>query len=126
MGVFGSVQKQVRRFEAGGRSTLGVAAGGIGSDLLMRAIDGVFGSPVQKIFSFNIPVLGTIGPIDILNYMIYAGGLKVSKRGLIAVGAAKLVGGALTNIGPIALPGSAGINLSEQASVAAGQAGAPT
>jgi len=126
LALFGSVQKQITRFEAGGRSTLGVAAGGIGTDLLMRAVDGIFGSPVQRIFSFNLPILGPVGPIDILNYMIYAGGLKVSKRGLIAVASAKLVGGALTNIGPIALPGSKGINLSEQASVASGQAGAPT
>ena len=79
---------------------------GIGADAGMRIIDGIFGSPVQRIFSFNIPILGTVGPIDFLNYIFHAGGFKFSKKGLIAVGAAKMASGTLRNIGPISLPGS--------------------
>jgi len=96
-----------------------------GTDAIMRTIDGLVGSPVQRIFSFSIPVLGTIGPIDALNYLVHAGGLKISKNGLIAVAAAKVVSGSLSAIGPISLPGSRGLNLSEQSSTAAGQLGGP-
>ena len=77
---------------------------GIGADQTMRLVDNVFGSPVQKIFSFNLPVIGNVGPIDLLNYVAHAGGFKISKRGFVAVGAAKLVAGTLTNLGPIRLP----------------------
>jgi len=121
--VLKSITKQLNRFEAGGRSTLGVAAGGIGSATLMRVVDNLFGSPIQKSLSFNLPVVGKVGLIDVFNYLIYAGGLKPSKRGLIAVGADKVAAGGLPSIGPINLPFSR--NLSQQASVQAGAAGAP-
>ena len=42
--------------------------------------------------------------IDIINYMTHAGGLKVSKKGIAAVGASKFVQGVLPSIGPIQLP----------------------
>jgi hypothetical protein len=77
---------------------------GVGADSTMRIIDNVFGAPVQRIFSFNIPLLGNIGPIDFLNYVAHAGGFKISKKGFIAVGAAKFANGALTQLGPIRLP----------------------
>lgn len=77
---------------------------GVGADQTMRLIDNVFGSPVQKIFSVNLPLIGNVGPIDFLNYVAHAGGFKVSKKGLIAVGAAKVSAGVLPSIGPIRLP----------------------
>ena len=42
---------------------------GIGADQTMRLVDNVFGSPVQKIFSFNLPIIGNVGTIDLLNYI---------------------------------------------------------
>ena len=77
---------------------------GVGADQTMRLIDNVVGSPVQKIFSFNLPVIGNVGPIDFLNYVAHAGGFKISKKGLIAVAAAKIASGVLPSIGPIMLP----------------------
>jgi hypothetical protein len=79
---------------------------GVGADTTMRLLDNIVGSPVQRIFSFNLPIIGSIGPIDLLNYVAHAGGFKVSRKGLIAVGAAKIASGALSNIGPIMLPQS--------------------
>ena len=78
---------------------------GVGADQTMRLLDNIVGSPVQKIFSINLPIIGNVGPIDFLNYIAHAGGFKISKKGLIAVGAAKMASGALTNLGPIRLPG---------------------
>jgi len=125
MGTVQTVVKFGNRFKAGSKGIIGMAASGAGTDAIMRTIDGLVGSPVQRIFSFSIPVLGTIGPIDALNYLVHAGGLKISKNGLIAVAAAKVVSGSLSAIGPISLPGSRGLNLSEQSSTAAGQLGGP-
>lgn len=106
MGAQATVLKTVGRFKAGSKGVLGTAASGIGTDLLMRTVDNVVGSPVQRIFSFNLPVVGTVGPIDALNYILHAGGIKVSKNGIIAIVSAKIVAGALPSIGPIQLPGS--------------------
>ncbi len=104
MASFGSVQKFATRFSTKGKGILATSASGMGTDMLMRTIDNIVGSPVQSIFSFNIPVLGTIGPIDLLNYTVHAGGFKVSKNGLIAVASAKIGGGLLPQIGPVKLP----------------------
>ena len=79
---------------------------GIGADTTMRLMDNIVGSPVQRIFSFNLPILGNIGPIDFLNYIAHSGGFKISRKGLIAVAAAKVASGALSSIGPIQLPQS--------------------
>ena len=77
---------------------------GVGADQTMRLIDNIVGAPVQKIFSVNLPIIGNVGPIDFLNYVAHAGGFKISKKGLIAVGAAKIASGVLPSIGPIKLP----------------------
>ena len=77
---------------------------GIGADTTMRLMDNIVGAPVQRIFSFNLPIIGSIGPIDLLNYVAHAGGLKISRKGLIAVAASKVASGALSSIGPIMLP----------------------
>ena len=119
------VQKFAKKFEAGSKGVLGTAAGGIGTDLLMKTIDNVTGGNVQRIFSVNLPVLGPVGAIDFLNYIIYANGLKISKRGFIAVGAAKLATGAISSIGSLNIPGFGQGNLTQQSGVSAGQAGGP-
>lgn len=77
---------------------------GVGTDQTMRLMDNIVGSPVQKIFSVNLPIIGNVGPIDFLNYVAHAGGFKISKKGLIAVAAAKIASGVLPSIGPIKLP----------------------
>lgn len=98
------INKFASKFKAGTKGVLGTAASGIGTDVLMRTIDNIVGSPVQRIFSFNLPLLGTIGPIDVLNYSVHAGGFKINKTGFLAVIAAKIAGGVLPSIGPIKLP----------------------
>lgn len=120
-----SVQKFVSNFEAGGRSVIGTAAGGIGSDILMKTIDNVTGGNVQRLASINIPFLGPVGLIDAFNYMIYAGGAKINKRGIIAVVAAKVATGAITSVGSLNIPGFGQGNLTQQASTSAGQSGGP-
>ena len=102
------ITKQTRRIIPASKGILQNSVTGIGADRLLRILDGMVGSPVQRIFSFNIPVLGSIGPIDVINYVGHAGGFKISRKGFIAVGAAKLASGALTQIGGISLPGSVG------------------
>lgn len=104
MAVTTTINKFATNLSAKGKGVLSTAASGIGTDMLMRTIDNVVGSPVQRIASFNLPVIGTVGPIDVLNYSVHAGGFKVSKNGLIAVLAAKIASGVLPSIGPIRLP----------------------
>jgi len=79
---------------------------GTGSDQFMRALDNIFGSPLQRVFSVQIPFLGNVGPIDVINYAIHAGGLKFSTTGFVAVAGAKFVGGTLPVLsGSLAIPG---------------------
>lgn len=78
---------------------------GTGADLTMKAIDGVFGSPVQRFASINLPVIGPVGPIDVINFLIH-GGFRNIRSGLTAVIGAKVVTGGLRTIGPFALPGA--------------------
>lgn len=122
MGALSSVTRVAKKFEAGGRGMLGTAAGGIGTHTLMTAVDNVTGGNAQRIFSVNLPVLGPTGLIDFLTYIVYANGLKVSKRGIIALGAAKFVAGALPSLsGLVAGQSAAG----GSSAVSAGGAGAP-
>ena len=90
MSVVTQVSKHAGKFKAGSKGILGNSASGIGTDQLMRLVDNVFGSPVQNIASVNVPVIGTVGPIDFLNYLVHAGKLGFKKEGLIAVLAAKV------------------------------------
>lgn len=69
---------------------------GIGAAGLLQTVDNFVGAPMQR-FGIVIPVLGIrISFIDFLNYTIHAKGLKLSKNGLIAVGASKMVQGTLS------------------------------
>ena len=104
MAALASLQKITGKIIPTSKGVLQNATTGIGADKVMRTIDSLFGSPVQKIFSFNLPIIGNVGPIDFLNYVGHAGGFKASKNGFIAVLSAKIVDGALKNIGPVSLP----------------------
>lgn len=79
---------------------------GTGADQVMRAADNIFGSPLQRVFSVQIPFLGNVGPIDVINYAVHAGGLKFSTTGIVAVAGAKFIGGTLPVLsGALAIPG---------------------
>ena len=104
MSVSSQVQKFGNRFIPQSRTMIQAGFTGIGFDQGMKAVDNLIGSPLQKTLSFNLPILGSVGLIDIINYMTHAGGLKVSKKGIAAVGASKFVQGVLPSIGGFQLP----------------------
>ena len=106
MAMLASVSKFGSKIVPTSKGLLQNITTGIGANEGMVIIDNIFGSPVQRIFSFNLPFLGTVCPIDVLNYVFHAGGFKFSKKGLIAVASAKIARGSLSNIGPIRLPGA--------------------
>ena len=108
------------------RGLLPTAVIGAGAEAAMRMIDNIVGGPIQRIFSVNAPFVGTLGPIDFINFMIFSNGAKNIRQGITAVVGAKIIlGGGLSGIALPAL-GSAGINLSQQSSTASGQSGGPT
>jgi len=110
--------------EAGGkkRGIVPTIVLGTGADQTMRALDNVLGSPLQRIFGFNLPFLGNVGVIDLINYLIFAGGFKISTQGLMAVAGAKAVGGVLPVLsGVLNIPG---IGQAAQAGIPSGP-GAP-
>ena len=82
------------------------AVSGTGAEVAMKSVDNIFGSPVQRIFSLNLPVVGTIGPIDFINFMIH-GGFRNIRGGITAVVGSKVLVGGLRSLGPISLPGGA-------------------
>jgi hypothetical protein len=104
MSIVSSVTKTAGKFKAGSKGVLGTSASGIGTDQLMRVVDNIFGAPVQRIFSVSVPVIGAVGPIDIMNYVVHSGKLGFSKNGLIAVVAAKAANGVLPQISGLSLP----------------------
>jgi len=123
LGALTTIQKPLRKAVPVSKGLLQNSVTGVGFDAVSRTVDNIFGSPVQRIFSVNLPIIGAFGPIDFLNYLVHANGLRISKNGIVAVVAAKIVTGALPSIGPIQLPGSpvAGVG----SGVASGIAGAP-
>jgi len=106
------------------RGLIPTAVLGTGAEIAMKTVDNIFGSNIQRLASFNLPLIGTVGPIDVLNFFIF-GGIRNMRGGITAVIGSKVLGGGLASIGPISLPGSSGLNLSEQSSTAAGQLGGP-
>jgi len=128
--VFKGATSKVSNILIGERTTkkrglLPTAVIGAGAEAAMRMIDNIVGGPIQRIFSVNAPFVGTLGPIDFINFMIFSNGAKNIRSGVTAVIGAKIILGG--GFGGIALPalGTAGINLSEQSSTAAGQSGGP-
>ena len=104
MALLTSVNKFTSKIVPTSKGVLQNATTGIGADSLMKMLDNLVGSPVQKIASINLPLIGSVGPIDLLNYVAHAGGFRVSKKGLIAVASAKIANGVLPSIGPFKLP----------------------
>lgn len=107
MAALASITKQTSKIIPASKGILQNAVTGIGADRLMTILDNLVGSPVQRIASIPLPFVGTVGPIDFINYVGHAGGFKFSKKGLIAVISAKVANNTLTALGPIRLPGSA-------------------
>ena len=104
MSVTTQITKTAGKFKAGSKGILGTSASGIGTDQLMRLVDNVFGAPVQRLASVNVPIIGSVGTIDILNYVVHSGKIGFSKNGLIAVMAAKAANGVLPQIRGLSLP----------------------
>ena len=104
------VPSLIRKAVPASKGIIQTSVTGIGFNTVAAVVDGIFGSPVQRIFSFNLPFIGPVGPLDVLNYVIHAGGLKLSKKGLIAVLAAKaaqtgaIAGFNIVNIGARGIP----------------------
>lgn len=99
------------------------AVTGIGADTVLRTIDNVVGAPAQRIFSFNLPIIGNIGVIDVANYVFHAGGFKISKKGLFAVLSAKIASGAVTNLAGIRLPSITGMQSTQSIPSSTGLSG---
>ena len=104
------VPSLIRRAVPASKGIIQNSVTGIGFNTVALVVDGIFGSPVSRIFSFNLPFIGPVGPIDVLNYVVHAGGLKMSKKGLVAVLAAKaaqtgaIAGFNIVNIGAGRIP----------------------
>ena len=86
-----SVSKTVNKFSTKGSGILSDSASGIGTNRLMRYVDNAFlGGRIQSI-GIPVPFLGSVDLIDGFNYLVHAGGkTKISKKGIIAVSAAKV------------------------------------
>jgi len=125
MAALASLQRTTAKIIPSSKGIIQNVVTGVGSDLTMRTLDNIVGSPVQKIASFNLPFIGNVGPIDFLNYIGHAGGFKMSKKGLIAVIAAKMVTGTLTALGPIKLPGAGVVSAGPVTATAAPTSSAP-
>jgi hypothetical protein len=104
MSVQSSVQKFGNKLIPQSKTIIQASFTGVGFEQGMKAIDNLIGSPMQRSLSFQVPILGSIGLIDVFNYMVHSGGFKISKKGIAAVGASKFVSGVLPSIGPIQLP----------------------
>ena len=86
-----TVTRPFKKFVPAAKGVIQTSVVGVGFDQIAKTVDGVFGSPVQRIFSFNFPLVGPIGPIDIINYLVNGNGKLISGKGATAVLAAKLV-----------------------------------
>ena len=83
-----------------------VTGTGVGNTL--RAVDNIVGSPLQRIFSLPLPVIGTVGPLDLINYVIHTGGRLTGNvtSGLSAVVGDKVISGGLGSLaGSLPIPG---------------------
>ena len=100
MSVQSSVQKFGNKLIPQSKTIIQAGFTGVGFEQGMKAIDNL----MQRSLSFQIPILGSVGLIDVFNYMVHSGGFKISKKGIAAVGASKFVSGVLPSIGPIQLP----------------------
>lgn len=112
----GLLPAQLKKIAPKSKGIIQNSVTGIGATALLQTVDNLIGSPAQR-FGLVIPFIGIrVSLIDLANYLIHSDGkFKISKNGLIAVGAAKAVSGAISFSGLTAL----GSNVS------AGGAGTP-
>ena len=106
MGTAQTILKQTNKIIPTSKGILQNVVTGVGTDKTLRALDNVVGSPLQRIASVNLPFIGSFGVIDFVNYIGHACGFKVSRKGFIAILAAKAVDGVLPSIGGFSLPGA--------------------
>lgn len=123
MAILQSVSKFGSRIVPTSKGIIQNAVTGIGADSVIRTIDNVVGSPLQKTFSVNLPIIGSIGAVEAMNYVFHAGGFKISKKGLFAVLSAKIASGAVTNLAGIRLPSITGMQSTQSAPSATGLSG---
>jgi len=111
---------QLSKIAPKGKGVIQNSVTGIGTAALLQTVDNFIGSPLQR-FGFVMPFLGIrISAVDLINYMIHAGGLKIKKNAIIAVGASKAVQGSLS-LGGV---GSAfGLNVSGSPTSTSGPSG---
>ena len=96
MAMTSTIQKTVTKFSTKSTGILGQAASGIGTNRLMRFTDNVLiGGRTQSVFAIPIPFIGQADLIDLFNYIVHAGGFKLSKKGFVAVVSAKVEQGVL-------------------------------
>jgi len=114
------IPSSIMKIAPKGKGVIQNSVTGIGTAAVLQTVDNFIGGPLQR-FGMVVPFLGIrISLIDGINYMIHAGGLKVKKNGFIAVGASKIVQGA------ISLPGvgsALGVNISGSPTSTSGPAG---
>jgi hypothetical protein len=79
------------------------AVSGVGTDITLRFVDRLVGSPLQRFATFPLPVIGGVGVIDIINFLVN-GGPRNMRGGATAVIGAKVMTAGLTSLGPIRIP----------------------
>jgi len=99
--------KTLQKIAPKGRGVIQNSVTGIGTAAILQIGDSFVGSPAQS-FGFVLPFLGIrLSLIDIINYMIHAGGLTFKKgalmRGGTAILASKFAQGAVSLGGVSAL-----------------------
>jgi len=85
------------------KGILPTAVSGVGTDVTLRFLDGLIGSPMQRFITFPVPFIGGVGIIDAINFLVN-GGPRNFRGGLTAVIGAKVMTAGLSTLGPIRLP----------------------
>lgn len=89
------LSKQAKKVSTEGSGILAQSAKGIGTNRLMRFVDNTIVAGRVSSIGIPVPLIGRIDLIDGLNYLVMAGGLKLNKKGIISVVAAKVEMGVL-------------------------------
>lgn len=114
------IPSSIMKIAPKGKGIIQNSVTGIGTAAVLQTVDNFIGGPLQR-FGVVVPFLGIrVSLIDGINYMIHAGGLKIKKNGFIAVGASKIVQGAISLPG---IGGAFGLNVSGSPTSTSGPAG---
>lgn len=108
MQILEGTTSKARQFLLGERQPhkkgiLPTAVSGVGTDVTIRFLDGLIGSPMQRFIQFPLPVIGGIGIVDVINFLVN-GGPRNFRGGITAVLGAKIMTAGLSTLGPIRLP----------------------